>query len=190
MTRMAKLIVTTGLMFWGSTASAALPTIDVAGQRLVIVGTAGADKVYVRGTVEGGLSLSVEGFPGQLTLDAGAVTRIEFAGGAGRDTFINLSDAPATARGGRGNDHLQCGQATLKGCALFGGEGRDVVIGGAGPDLLDGGPGADNVSGTALDRCSGGDLTSRGDMVQCAPATGEAKPERRVAVGSQRRERR
>ncbi len=60
---------------------------------------------------------------------------LDLAGGAGEDLLINESAAPATLRGGLGND------------ILLGGSGNDALFGDAGDDTLAGGAGIDSLSG-------------------------------------------
>jgi Ca2+-binding RTX toxin-like protein len=77
-------------------------------------------------------------------------------GGAGPDTFVNVSGAsPRSLQGGAGDDLLDASDATGA-VTLCGGDGNDTLIGGraadllfgdAGDDLLSGGIGNDTMSG-------------------------------------------
>jgi Ca2+-binding RTX toxin-like protein len=104
--------------------------------------------------------------PDALTCEAAAIGGFEVNGGAGDDT-IELGatvEAPATLRGGTGNDHLVGGLGndklvggpgddTLSGRAgddaLYGGLGNDALYGGPGNDKLLGGPGENALVGGA-----------------------------------------
>lgn len=85
--------------------------------------------------------------PAETRIDefpAADVRTIRFAGGAGNDTFRNLTDLPCLADGGPGNDVLQGGGAPD---VLRGGVGRDTLRGGPGNDGLYGGDGVDGMWG-------------------------------------------
>jgi Ca2+-binding RTX toxin-like protein len=95
----------------------------------------------------------------------GPVTKIEFYGNAGNDTFTNNTNIPCFADGGSGNDTLQGGAANdiLFGGAgqdnLYGRGGSDSLYGNAGTDYLDGGDGDDILVGGydgSVDQCRGG----------------------------------
>jgi Ca2+-binding RTX toxin-like protein len=82
------------------------------------------------------------------------VERIVFRGEGGNDSFLNMSDRPATAYGGTGNDVLRGGSANDK---LFGQDGNDWLLGFDGVDQLYGGAGDDYILG------HDGDDVLRGD---------------------------
>ena len=71
--------------------------------------------------------------PDELTCEASSISGFWFNGGAGDDVVIvgRSVPAPATLRGGPGND------------TLVGGGGNDKLIGGPGEDTCVGGPGHD-----------------------------------------------
>jgi Ca2+-binding RTX toxin-like protein len=104
------------------------------------------------------------GQPTELVCQAAAIAGFEVNAGGGSDTIALGRDvpAPATIRGGAGNDELiggaggdslfgGAGDDLLRGRgaadSLFGGEGADRLIGGSGNDLLRGGPGEDFLLG-------------------------------------------
>ena len=97
--------------------------------------------------------------PRWRSLQARTVSRIDFTGAAGDDSFSNRTAVPSRADGGEGNDTLRGGRGADEflggGDAdqLFGGMGDDRVDGGDGTDLLDGEVGGDWLAGGGgLDR--------------------------------------
>ncbi len=66
---------------------------------------------------------------------ASKVTKIVFQGGAGDDTFQNMTARPCNASGGGGNN------------PLIGGSGNDTLVGGTGNDTLTGGAGNNTLTG-------------------------------------------
>ncbi|MEZ6091063.1 MAG: calcium-binding protein, partial [Pirellulaceae bacterium] len=96
------------------------------------------------------------------TFKSTSVTKIEFTGGNGDDTFINDAFKPVLAHGGPGNDYLEGGNAND---VLYGGGGKDTLKGYGGNDVLFGG-GLNDVDtlygGSGMDRF----LTQPGDVVK------------------------
>lgn len=96
------------------------------------------------------------GNPDELTCEAAAIAAFAFNGGAGDDEVIlgRSVPAPATLRGGAGNDTLVGGAWDDR---LIGGPGNDALVGRGGDDWLSGGPGNDRlVGGAGEDTCIGG----------------------------------
>lgn len=94
--------------------------------------------------------------PNELTCEAAVIDGFWFNGGAGDDVVIvgRSVPAPATLRGGSGNDTLVGGAGDDK---LSGGPGDDKLVGRGGQDWLYGGPGDDKlVGGAGEDTCVGG----------------------------------
>lgn len=94
--------------------------------------------------------------PNELTCEAAVIDGFWFNGGAGDDVVIvgRSVPAPATLRGGPGNDTLVGGAGNDK---LSGGPGDDKLIGRGGEDWLYGGSGDDTlVGGSGEDTCVGG----------------------------------
>ncbi|MGE5408043.1 MAG: calcium-binding protein [Syntrophothermus sp.] len=97
-----------------------------------------------------------EGDPSRLQCDAAAIGSFEVTGGGGPDRVVIASElaAPATLRGGAGDDKLVGGAGND---LLVGGAGADTLIGRAGGDWLVGGAGNDRlVGGAGDDRLVGG----------------------------------
>ena len=121
---------------------------------LSIVGSNGNDSAEVRQQGKN-IIVSVNSGLNRLsrTMSSAAVSRIVFTGGAGNDSFTNLTAIPVRADGGSGNDVLRGGFAAdeLIGGAgndhLFGKEGNDTINAGAGNDTVDAGAGSDFVGG-------------------------------------------
>lgn len=91
------------------------------------------------------------------------VTRIEFFGNGGNDSFTNQTPFASRLEGGTGNDTLRGGgnNDTILGGpgadSLFGNAGHDVMRGDSGADLLEGGSGNDEMrGGTGNDILRGG----------------------------------
>lgn len=106
--------------------------------------------------------------PNELTCEAAAINGFWFNGGAGDDVVIvgRSVPAPATLRGGPGNDTLVGGAGNDK---LSGGPGDDKLVGRGGGDWLYGGPGNDKlVGGAGEDTCIGGSGQDTG--VSCETA--------------------
>jgi Ca2+-binding RTX toxin-like protein len=94
--------------------------------------------------------------PNELTCEAAVIDGFWFNGGAGDDVVIvgRSVSAPATLRGGPGNDTLIGGAGNDK---LSGGLGDDKLVGRGGEDWLYGGPGNDRlIGGAGEDTCVGG----------------------------------
>ncbi|HEX3609986.1 MAG TPA: hypothetical protein VHU14_10030 [Solirubrobacterales bacterium] len=94
--------------------------------------------------------------PDELTCEAAAIDGFWFNGGAGDDVVIvgRSVPAPATLRGGPGNDTLVGGAGNDR---LSGGQGNDTLIGRGGDDSLYGGSGDDKLrGGLGEDTCVGG----------------------------------
>lgn len=131
-----------------------------AGQ-FAVSGTAQADTVVNRGTIEGGVFLnagndSFDGRKGGASFVNGGDGADTLTGGVGDDTFLggNGNDA---LRGGAGDDALNGGadlDVLIGGAgddALNGADANDTLGGGAGDDFIDGGSGADLIFGGAGD---------------------------------------
>jgi Ca2+-binding RTX toxin-like protein len=94
--------------------------------------------------------------PDELICGAAVIDGFWFNGGAGDDVMIvgRNVPAPATLRGGAGNDTLVGGASNDR---LSGGPGDDKLVGRGGEDWLYGGPGSDTlVGGPGEDACVGG----------------------------------
>jgi Ca2+-binding RTX toxin-like protein len=144
-----------------------------------IFGTNLADTVLI--TYQGGwgpttptfmVTLSnANGFTAQVFASA-LVSRIDFAGYDGNDTFNNITYEPTVVEAGAGNDWISGGYGNddLRGRAgndtIIGGNGNDKIYGGTGNDNLDGGIGNDIVAGNDNDDTmhggDGNDLMSGG----------------------------
>ena len=110
------------------TAAAAVPTAQVIGDQLVVVGNSlAADNVTI--SMSGG-NISVQFGSGAPILFApGSITALQVRTGGGNDV-INIAAGvtlPTTVDAGDGND------------LIVGGNGRSVLIGGAGATFLYGG---------------------------------------------------
>jgi len=121
---------------------------QLAGGVLTITSDAASDVVFVATDAATGDVVVV--VPGQdpVTFGSDDVQTVLFVGGAGNDAFVNLTDLPAFAFGGFGNDLLIAGSA---GNTLIGDDGNDTLIGGAGDDTLIGAVGNDILAGQAGD---------------------------------------
>jgi hypothetical protein len=148
---------------------AALVGLDATGTKIVITGTAGADTASVKyypystDTVIVTLNGTSTTY-GLNDLFQPAITSISFSGGAGNDTFTNLTSVPCTANGNDGDDELSGGSGAdfLIGDygidTLRGNEGADVLWGSGGSDILYGGTGNDTLYGHGgLDQLHGED---------------------------------
>jgi Ca2+-binding RTX toxin-like protein len=142
------------------------------GLTLVFAGGSGADAITIDLSADGtsyeiasASPLEVGGTvcaqpladPEVVTCEADAIGGFEVNGGAGDDSIVlgATVEAPATLRGGEGNDHLVGGLGNDK---LVGGPGDDTLGGRAGDDVLYGGPGDDHLyGGLGNDRLVGGD---------------------------------
>jgi Ca2+-binding RTX toxin-like protein len=97
----------------------------------------------------------VDGFPTGAGFPDTAVSRIQFTGGAGNDTFANATILPVIGSGGPGDDKLIGGAGNN---TLDGGNGNDTLYGGFGSDVLVGGYGDDRLFDWSGDgTLSGGD---------------------------------
>lgn len=75
------------------------------------------------------------------------ISRIDFIGGAGNDTFVNnIPTMHTRAWGQGGNDYLEGYNAVDE---FYGGDGNDTLVGYGGNDILDGGNGNDVIRGGA-----------------------------------------
>jgi Ca2+-binding RTX toxin-like protein len=121
---------------------------QLAGGVLTITSDAASDVVFVSTDAATGDVVVI--VPGQdpVTFASDDVQTVLFVGGAGNDTFVNLTDLPAFAFGGLGNDLLIAGSA---GNTLVGDDGNDTLIGAGGNDVLIGGAGNDILAGQAGD---------------------------------------
>ena len=140
--------------------------VSLADSVLKIDGTPLRDKAIVKETFNG---LIVEFNDRQYgPIARSAVSSIHFEGGDGNDRFVNRTDLPSVARGGRGRDRLVGGRGDdelfgennhdrIRGRGgddtLKGGAGSDRLFGGHGNDVLDGGPGRNDrlVGGKGFD---------------------------------------
>ena len=127
---------------------------DSASRVLYIIGSNGNDSTEVR-QQGNNIIVSLNSGSGRLsrTMSSATVSRIVFSGGAGNDSFTNLTAKPVRADGGTGDDVLRGGSAndTLFGGDgndhLFGKEGNDTINAGADNDTVDAGAGNDSVDG-------------------------------------------
>ena len=122
---------------------------------LSIIGSNGNDSAEVRQQGKN-IIVSVNSGLNRLsrTMSSAAVSRIVFTGGAGNDSFTNLTAIPVRANGGSGNDLLRGGFAADE---LIGGGGNDQLFGGTGNDKINGGEGNDAAwGGIGNDQISGG----------------------------------
>lgn len=131
---------------------------DLRDGTLYISGTAGNDTARVTSNDSANTvqvdTTRADGLTESKTFAKPDVRRIEFAGGAGNDTFTNDTAIPATAYGGAGDDVLTGGPA---GDFLYGEAGDDRVDGRGGFDVVDGGADNDRVyGGTGVDTVAGG----------------------------------
>jgi Ca2+-binding RTX toxin-like protein len=104
----------------------------------------------------GGICVHPEDAPHELVCEAAPIASFEVNAGGGDDSVIISPKiaAPATLRGGPGNDRLRGGAGADK---LVGGVGDDALLGAGGDDWLYGGPGEDWLFGGAgEDRLVGG----------------------------------
>jgi hypothetical protein len=121
------------------TSRAALVSLDSTGTKVLITGTSGADTASVKYPLfsTDSLIVTLNGTSTTYSLNTRiAITSISFSGGAGNDTFTNLTSLPCTANGNDGDD------------VLNGGSGADFLIGDYGNDTLDGNAGADVLWGS------------------------------------------
>jgi hypothetical protein len=124
---------------------------DPASRVLSIIGSNGNDSSEVR-QQGNNLIVTLNSGSGRLsrTINSATVSWIMFSGGAGNDSFTNLTAKPVRADGGSGDDVLRGGSANDN---LLGGDGKDRLFGNVGNDILDGGRGTDKlVGGAGLDR--------------------------------------
>lgn len=109
--------------------------------RIVLLGTAGADRLVVRKKDEH-LAFDIYGLEGDDTLGGGARADLILAA-AGHDS-ISGNAGDDTLDGGAGNDTMRGGSGAD---SMFGGTGRDTLSGGDGNDTLDGGANSDRLEG-------------------------------------------
>jgi Ca2+-binding RTX toxin-like protein len=100
-----------------------------------VVAPGGAESVAPTPWVRATLSTPFGGYSRWFA--SAAVTRVEFTGYAGNDTYAEALLVRSTADGGPGNDVLAAGA------------GNDILSGGDGNDLLSGGDGYDYIAGDA-----------------------------------------
>jgi hypothetical protein len=130
--------------------------LRVAGNRVIVTGTGGADTIAVRtDPTSAGQIVRIAGVDHRLppgvdvvvragagddtvTVERGVTVRVTLLGGAGDDRLAG-GVGDDTLLGGRGRD------------TLLGGAGSDRILGGAGGDYLDGGQGDDRLTGGAGD---------------------------------------
>ena len=107
--------------------------------------------------VGGGVCSHPVADPDLLSCEAAAIGGFE-VNGAGDDDSVILGatvEAPATLRGGDGDDHLVGGNGNDK---IVGGPGNDILGGRGGDDSIYGGPGDDRLyGGPGNDKLIGGD---------------------------------
>ena len=123
-------------------------TLDPTTSVLEILGTNDvSDRVFISTQTENEVRVQ---FNGDFCIfDRADVTSILFTGLGGDDVFNNgLSDIPATAFGGAGNDRLIGGSV---GDRLIGNTGDDLLIGNQGEDKLFGNDGEDTIQGSQGD---------------------------------------
>jgi Ca2+-binding RTX toxin-like protein len=138
---------------------------------LVLAGSSGTNEIQISLSADGrtyvidsstvlegggGVCANPPENPDELICEAAVISGISYNGGAGDDVVVIGRDvpAPATLRGGPGNDLLVGGAGNDK---LIGGPGDDTLIGRGGDDSLYGGPGDDKlVGGAGEDTCVGG----------------------------------
>jgi Ca2+-binding RTX toxin-like protein len=154
---------------------------------LVITGTAGNDKVYIKHVDGDPTHIQVMDNKKVTTYAVADVTGITFDGHAGNDLFTILDDSTGininttliggsgddTMHGGIGRDRMYGGTGNdqLDGNGghdtLYGEAGNDSIVGSNGNDYLDGGDGMDSIYGNkGDDRIFGGsnnDLLYGGD---------------------------
>jgi len=118
---------------------------DSASRVLSIIGSNGNDSTEVR-QQGNNLIVTLNSGSGRLsrTINSATVSRIVFTGGAGNDSFTNLTAKPVRADGGSGDDVLRGGSANDN---LLGGDGKDRLFGNVGNDTIDAGAGNDSVDG-------------------------------------------
>ena len=145
----------------------AASSIVLSGGVVTITGNASADKVDVSyQSIQQQVKIThKQGSATQTqTFSAAAVTRLEFVGLAGNDTFVNQTGIATRADGGVGDDQLTGGTGND---TLIGGEGNDKLFGKAGDDSLSGGLGNDSLVGDAgadmFEGHGGDDTLSGGD---------------------------
>jgi Ca2+-binding RTX toxin-like protein len=149
------------------------PTASISQRRfnLVLAGSSGPNEIHISLSADGRTyvidsSTGLEGGggvcanppenPDELTCEAALISGISYNGGGGDDVVVigRNVPAPATLRGGPGNDLLVGGAGNDK---LIGGPGDDTLIGRGGDDWLYGGPGDDKlIGGPGEDTCVGG----------------------------------
>ena len=87
------------------------------------------------------------------------VTKVNFYGRDGNDSFVNETNVPCYASGHAGNDTLTGGGAAD---LIYGGDDNDDLTGGGGADSLDAGAGDDTLEGNGgNDALEGGDGNDR-----------------------------
>lgn len=117
------------------------PAMEASVTRILLLGTAGADRLAVRKRDEH-LAFDIQGLDGDDTLSGGAQGDLIVAA-AGHDSLSgNAGDD--TLDGGAGNDTMRGGSGAD---SLSGGSGRDTLSGGDGNDTLDGGANSDRLEG-------------------------------------------
>ncbi|MFN6977201.1 MAG: calcium-binding protein [Gemmobacter sp.] len=124
----------TGVLRLENTGTISAGREGTAGQ-FAVSGTAQADTVVNRGTIEGGVFLNAgtdrfDGRGGGASLVDGGDGNDTLIGGGGDDTLVG-GNASDSLRGGSGDD------------SLHGGAGADLIVGGVGDDTMTGGAGAD-----------------------------------------------
>lgn len=145
-----------------------LLSVDLVGDTVSVVGTAGPDDISISVDGTDSTKYSVSDGVTTQTFDKSAVSRFVVAGKGGDDTIAVDSsngkvDAPRDLRGGGGNDTIDGsgGKDNISGGAgddsVSGGNGRDSLSGGDGNDTMNGDSGPDTVvGGTGDDSISGG----------------------------------
>jgi Ca2+-binding RTX toxin-like protein len=154
----------------GAAPESNLPEIEIAaalgdaGDRLVVVGTDGPDRVVAG---QSGVLLNTDG-DADLTLTPAAM-ELEASGLGGNDTlagrgFLAEFLGPLWLSGGDGNDTVT---GSVAADSLSGGPGDDTVDGQAGDDTVDGGDGTDTLKGgsgnDAVTGGAGGDTLNTAD---------------------------
>ncbi len=136
---------------------------DAGTQVVTVQGDSGNDWALLE-VVAGGMVRLTAGGASAWQQAQSLVSRIDFIGGSGNDSFTNSTSVASQAWGHGGDDVLAGGSG---GDLLYGGTGVDQLTGNDGNDTLSGGDGADTLQGGAandtLDGGNGNDVLSGGD---------------------------
>ncbi|MBC7782853.1 MAG: hypothetical protein H7144_03355 [Burkholderiales bacterium] len=146
------------------------PFAKVVSRTLVVTGTSGGDAITL--TLKG--SKYVASMNGaSLSFSTSLVDSMAVKAGAGNDTVVNATAAPAYLEGSDGKDNLTGGPGndSIYGDGsndyLDGGAGNDQIVGSGGADVIKGGNGNDRIYGGAgidnIDAGAGNDRLYGGD---------------------------